>query len=157
MEKGPTVQRTTVLLALMLALTSISSAQMAQTERTIPLLQEAALPTYPAIWRAARISGKVVAAVTIKEGKVVDVQRKSGNPYLFYSTEQNIKTWRFGDAVNTAFDVTFTYEMTDNESDAPTNPTVTILPTLDVLITARPVKPTVNYDIQGKGSEERQP
>lgn len=59
-------------------------------------------------------------------------------------TVANLKTWRFADDVNGTFTVTYTYVIAGDETDSVTNPTVEMLPSLDVNITARPVKPTVN-------------
>jgi hypothetical protein len=61
------------------------------------------------------------------------------------STVENLKTWRFAADVNGVFTVTYKYAISGTESEGPTNAKVTILPSLDVEITARPVKPTVNY------------
>ena len=47
--------------------------------------------------------------------------------------------------MNGVFTVTYKYAISGTESEGPTNAKVTILPSLDVEITARPVKPTVNY------------
>jgi len=38
--------------------------------------------------------------------------------------------------------------MSGDETDSPMNPTVEMLPSLDVNITARPVKPAVMYGVQ---------
>jgi hypothetical protein len=113
-----------------------------------PILQESALPVYPPIGRAARITGKVVVAVTVSGGKVTGTEVKSGPRLLEGCTVTNLKTWRFADNVNGTFPVTYTYAISGDETDNPTNPRVEMLPSLDVNITARPVKPTVQYGVQ---------
>jgi outer membrane biosynthesis protein TonB len=105
---------------------------------------------YPPIAKAAHVTGKVVLRAIVKDGLVVktDVLSKldpSGQRFLETSTVENIKTWRFAADVNGVFTVTYTYAISGTETDEPTNAKVTTLPSLDVEITARPVKPTVNY------------
>jgi hypothetical protein len=115
----------------------------------LPILREAALPVYPSIGRAARITGKVVVEVTISGGKVTATEVKSGPRLLTGGTVANLRTWQFASEVNSKFTVTYTYAMSTEETDSPTNPTVEMLPSLDVRITAHPVKPTVQYGVQG--------
>jgi len=110
-----------------------------------PVLTSAGLPTYPAIWRAAHLTGEVIARVAIKDGVVNGVEIKSGENHLQVPTIANIKTWRFEEGVNSTITVTFTYVISGDPTDDRTNPTIEVLPSLDVRITARPVKPTVNY------------
>jgi hypothetical protein len=85
--------------------------------------------------------------VTVEGGPVVrtDVLSKldpSGQRFLETPTVENLKTWRFADAVTGTFTVTYTYGISGEQTDAPTNARVEMLPSLDVKITARPVKPT---------------
>ena len=42
-----------------------------------------------------------------------------------------LKTWRFAADVNSEFAVTYTYAIAGEETEAPTNPTVEMLPSLD--------------------------
>lgn len=120
----------------------------------VPILQGAALPMYPPIAKAARVTGKVVVRVTVRHGLMVqtDVLSKpavaSGGRLLESSTLENLKTWRFAADVTGAFTVTYTYEISGTETEGPTNAKVEMLPSLDVKITARPVKPTVMYQKQ---------
>jgi hypothetical protein len=105
---------------------------------------------YPPIAKAAHVTGKVILRATVKDGLVVntDVLSKldpSGQRFLETSTVENLKTWRFAADVTGVFTVSYTYTISGTETDAPTNAKVTIFPSLDVEITARPVKPTVNY------------
>jgi hypothetical protein len=117
----------------------------------VPVLQGAALPMYPPIAKAAHVSGKLILRATVKDGLVVktDVLSKAdvaaGQRYLESPTVENLKRWRFAADVNGVFTVTYTYAISGPETAEPTNAKVTILPSLDVEITARPVKPTVNY------------
>ena len=116
----------------------------------VPILQGAALPMYPPIAKAARVTGKVIVRVSVKDGLVAttDVLSKldpSGQRFLETPTVENLKTWRFASDVNGVFTVTYTYTISGTETEEPTNAKVAILPSLDVEITARPVKPTVNY------------
>lgn len=113
-----------------------------------PILQGATLPMYPPIAKAAHITGTVVVRVTVKDGLVVkaDVLSKpdvrSGQRFLESPTVENLKTWRFAADVTGEYTMTYTYEISGKESEQPTNARVEILPSLDVKITARPVKPT---------------
>lgn len=122
-----------------------ASAQNLSSKHTIPILTGAALPTYPAIWRSAHLTGKVTATVTVKDGRVVEVNKTAGEPHLCDTTIQNIKTWAFESGAEAVFTVTFTYQLTSEETEERTNPKVEILPSLDVVITASMVKPTINY------------
>jgi hypothetical protein len=116
----------------------------------VPILQGAALPMYPPIAKAAHVTGKVIVRVSVKDGLVVatDVLSKldpSGQRFLETPTVENLKTWRFAADVTGTFTLTYTYEISGTETEKPTNAKVAMLPSLDVEITARPVKPTVNY------------
>jgi hypothetical protein len=105
---------------------------------------------YPPIAKAAHVTGKVIVRVTVKSGLVVktDVLSKldpAGQRFLETATVENLKTWRFAADVTGEYTVTYTYEISGKESEQPTNARVEMLPSLDVTITARPVKPTVMY------------
>jgi outer membrane biosynthesis protein TonB len=105
---------------------------------------------YPPIAKAAHVTGKVIVRMTVKDGAVVktDVLSKldpSGQRFLETPTIENLRTWRFAADVNGVFTVTYTYDISGTEADEPTNNKIAMLPSLDVEITARPVKPTVNY------------
>lgn len=113
----------------------------------VPILLDAAIPKYPPIARAARIAGKVVVRVTVEQGLVVktDVLPKpnvsSGQRVLETPTVENLKTWRFAPKVKCAFTVTYTYEISGTETYDLTNAKIEMLPSLDVNITERPIKP----------------
>jgi hypothetical protein len=122
--------------------------------RTVPKLHEAVVPHYPPIAVAAHITGQVVVNVTVKSGRVVgtDVKADEAHPnpaairFLNPPTIQNIQSWQFAEDVNDSFTVTFTYKIDGAPSPEPSNPTVEMLPSLDVKITARPWKPTICMD-----------
>ena len=64
----------------------------------VPILQGAALPVYPPIAKAARVTGKVIVRVTVKDGLVVQtdvLSKPSGQRFLETPTVENLKTWRF--------------------------------------------------------------
>jgi hypothetical protein len=134
--------RTWIPIALGLFLAVPMLAQNASATRApgVPILLGAGLPIYPPVWRTAHLTGKVVVLVTVKDGRVVETNVKSGEPQLQTPTVANLKTWRFADAVNEQFTVTYTYQISGKPTDGPTNPKVEVLPSLDVNITARPVK-----------------
>lgn len=67
---------------------------------------------------------------------------RAGQRFLETPTVENIKTWRFAPTVTSEFTATYTYEISGEPTDDPTNAKVEVLPSLDVTITARPVKPT---------------
>jgi hypothetical protein len=130
-----------------------------QSSHAVPRLISADLPRYPPIAEAAHLTGRVTIRVTVENGKVVKTEvinaevrsgaqillPQSGWHWLTGQTEENLKSWRFDPSTKDAFVVSYIYEISGTETDIPTNPKVEILPSLDVTITARPVKPTVNY------------
>jgi hypothetical protein len=126
----------------------------ADASHEVPILQGAALPVYPPIGRAAHVTGKVVVEMTVSGGQVTSTEVKSGARFLAGGTEANVKTWRFASDVNGTYTITYTYAISGSETDAPTNPMVEMLPSLDVNITARPVKPVVMYGVQGRPSPD---
>jgi len=116
---------------------------------TVPRLEQAVLPHYPAIAEAAHVTGKVVVVVLIENGVVVKADAQlddtDSSPaivrYLLPATLLNIKTWHFGNDVTDSFKVTYTYAFAEERTDIPTNPKIEMSPSLDVKITAYPVKP----------------
>jgi hypothetical protein len=143
----------------MLALTLPALAQSSVRPHEVPRLVSADLPRYPPIAEAAHITGWLKVRITIQNGGVVNEEvlstettargisgvSKDGSPYLTTPTLTNLKSWRFDSDINDSIIVKFTYDIAGTETDRPTNPKVEILPSLDVNITARPVKPTVMY------------
>ena len=124
-----------------------------QTDATTvtPILRDAVMPRYPPIAAAAHVTGKVTVEVTVKNGSVVNTSvlpkpdAPAGRRLLESPTIENLRTWRFDSQVAGSFTVTYTYLISGAETDGPTNAKIEILPSLDVLLTARPVKPTVTY------------
>jgi hypothetical protein len=116
-----------------------------------PILQGAAMPMYPPIAEAAHIVGKVIMRITVANGSVANAEvvsvndGRAGQRYLEIPTKENLKTWRFAADVNGIFTVSYTYRISGTETDEPTNSTVVIHPSLDVEVTARPVKPRMTY------------
>ncbi len=123
-----------------------------------PRLIGADMPFYPQLAEAAHITGWLQILVTVKQGKVVRTELvhaeskgrdaqiwKDGSLWLTNPTLAYLKTWRFDSDVNTSFLVRFTYKIVGAETDQPTTPTMEVLPSLDVNVTARPVKPVVEY------------
>ncbi len=114
----------------------------------VPILLGSTLPMYPPIAKAAHVTGKVVVRVIVRDGLVVKTEivsvndGRSGQRFLESPTVENLKTWRFAADVTGAFTVSYTYEISGTETEEPTNAKVEMLPSLDVKITARPVKPT---------------
>jgi TonB family protein len=139
-----------VVLGLLLAVPAFGQTGSSGTVLAAPILQGAALPMYPPIARAAHITGQVIVRVTVKNGKVAktDILSKSGvasgQRYLETPTVENLKTWRFAADVTGAFTVTYTYEISGEPTDDPTNARVEMLPSLEVKVTGRPLKPTCN-------------
>lgn len=124
-----------------------------------PRLVAADLPTYPPIAEAAHVTGWLRIEIAVGKGKVVgtkvvgaetkargqDSVSTTGSLWLVNPTLENLKTWRFPPDFSGLFDVTFTYSFAGTETDYPTNPKIEILPSLDVNVIARPVKPIVEY------------
>ncbi|HKW64532.1 MAG TPA: energy transducer TonB [Candidatus Acidoferrum sp.] len=102
-------------------------------------LEHADVPMYPQLARTARIFGTVQVQVTVKEGKVVKTEVKSGPPVLTSATVENIQTWRFYPLVNATFTTKFTYQLETKEALDPQNPKVELQLPLLVKITAVPV------------------
>ena len=131
-----------VALGLFLAVPMFGQNTSAAHVPAVPILLGADLPIYPPVWRTAHLTGEVVVLVTVKEGRVVDTEVKLGEPHLQVPTVSNLKTWRFDNTVNGQFTVTYTYQISGEPIDGPSNAKVEVLPSLDVNITARPIKPT---------------
>jgi hypothetical protein len=116
-----------------------------------PILRDGAMPRYPPIAAAAHVTGRVVIEVTVKNGLVVNTSvlpkpdAPVGRRLLELPTVENLRTWRFDANVTGTFVSTYTYSISGSETDDPTNAKIEILPSLDVMITARPIKPTVTY------------
>jgi len=147
-----------LLAAVLVAVSASGQTAPEAAKPAVPILQVAALPVYPPIAKAAHVTGKVTVQVGIKDGLVAktEVLSKpdvaSGGRLLESPTVENLKSWRFAANVTGAFTVTYTYEISGTETDDPTNAKIEMLPSLDVKITARPVRPTVMYQKQSSPS-----
>lgn len=126
---------------LLFAVSMYGQSATAGQPDAVPILLKADLPTYPPVWRTAHLSGTVVVLVKVKDGRVVQTEVKSGESHLQVPTVENLKTWQFEGTVNDQFTVTYNYKISGDPTDEPTNPKVEMLPSLDVTISARPVKP----------------
>ena len=102
-------------------------------------VEHADVPMYPQLARTARIWGTVQVQVTVKDGKVVSTEVKSGHPMLAPAAVENIQTWRFHPLVNATFTSKFIYEIETKEPINPQNPKVELQLPLLVKITAAPV------------------
>jgi hypothetical protein len=118
----------------------------------------AGMPYYPPLAEAAHITGWVQVRIKVERGKIVQAEvvqseakdrdsrvRKEITPWLCNSTLGYLKTWSFDSGIDTSFLVKFTYKIAGSETDEPTTPKIEVLPSLDVNITARPIKPVVEY------------
>src|SRR5258707_7112942 len=91
---------------IVVAVTGLGVSQSAttkkpQTEQLRDLrLEHAEMPIYPQLARTARIFGTVEVQVTVKDGKVVNTEMKSGPPLLVQATVENIQSRRFYPLVN---------------------------------------------------------
>jgi len=147
-----------LLAAVLMAISASGQTVPEAPAPAVPILQAAALPVYPPIAKAAHITGKVTVRVVVKDGLVAktEVLSKpdvaSGGKFLESPTVENLKSWRFAANVTGEFTVTYTYEISGTETDDPTNAKVEMLPSLDVKIISRPVKPTVMYQKQSSPS-----
>jgi hypothetical protein len=131
-----------------------SQTKLPTRSTALPRLQEAALPYYPAIARAAHITGQVVVSLEVQGGRVTkaEAHEDSSHPnpaaihYLNPATIANVETWHFAKDINESFTVTFTYEIAGEPSAESPNPTIELLPSLDVKVTTRPPKITTCMD-----------
>jgi hypothetical protein len=136
--------RNKLVIGLLLSIPAFGQTAKLESGHMVPRLLGGALPTYPLVWQAAHLTGKVVVQVVIEHGRVVNTVAESGNSHLRESTISNIRTWRFDDHLSSSFTVSYSYEIAGEATEAPTNPTVEFNSSLDVKITARPVRPTCN-------------
>ena len=123
-----------------------------------PRLISAEMPFYPPIAAAAHITGWLRIRIKVENGKVARTEVltteakddrshvwEKGSQLLIAPTLNYLESWRFDSDVKTSFVVTFTYKIAGTETDKPTTPKIEVSPSLNVIITARPVRPTVNY------------
>ncbi len=124
-----------------LAVSQTATTKKPQTEQLRDLrLEHAEMPIYPQLARTARIFGTVEVQVTVKDGKVVNTEMKSGPPLLVQATVENIQSWRFYPLVNATFTTKFVYQLETKEALDPQNPRVELQLPLRAKITAVPVQ-----------------
>jgi outer membrane biosynthesis protein TonB len=99
----------------MLLLVTLSTAQTVAAQDTKDprylLVVQGEMPLYPALAKAARVSGDVQVVVTVRNGEVVDARATSGNPLLASPTTANVRTWKFYKTVDATFTTTFSYRL----------------------------------------------
>lgn len=130
-----------------------------------PALIRVDVPPYPAIARAADISGTVEIQVVVEKGNVVEAQSKSvavatwRGPaltedgkrklglYLSNSAVENVKSWQFEEENRRTFVVTYVYSIEGQPTSSFEKPKVEFdLATATVIITATPLKPVEIHD-----------
>jgi TonB family protein len=122
------------------ALAQTNSPQKSQAEPQRDMrLEHADVPMYPQLARTARIVGTVEVQVTVKDGKVVNTEVKSGPKVLAQATVENIQSWRFYPLVNVTFTTKFVYQLETKLPLDPQNPRVELQLPLLARITAVPV------------------
>lgn len=127
-----------------------------------PQLIRADVPLYPAVARAAHITGTVEIQVVVEKGAVTAAQVKSvviashNGPalndegtkkvgaYLSNPSLANLRTWQFQSEDRATFAVTYIFQIEGQETPVLENPKVELDLPLFVKVTARPVKPTCN-------------
>lgn len=107
-----------------------------QPER-MPEVVKAEVPRYPDMARAAGISGTVIAEVTVRDGRVVEVERKSGDRLLAEGARANIETWSFKPTTNVVFISTFVYSLERRRAGDRSTRVETALPELVRVATAQ--------------------
>ena len=124
-----------------LAFAQKATAQKPQPEQHSDLrLEHAEVPMYPQLARTARISGTVEVQVTVKDGKVVNTEVKSGPRILATATVENIHSWHFYPLVNATFATRFVYQLETKKALDPQNPRVELQLPLLAKVTAVPVQ-----------------
>jgi outer membrane biosynthesis protein TonB len=103
-------------------------------------LVHADVPMYPQMARLARVSGIVEVQVTINNGLVAKTEVKSGAGVLANATEENIKSWRFQESVNTTLTVKFIYQLDKRKPSYGQNPRVELELPFKVTITSAPIQ-----------------
>ena len=143
---------------LLVPLSGIAQSTSSQPAPAPPLLIMADLPSYPAIAKAAHITGWLRMRIVVAKGKIekVDVLAtearddrshvfSNGSRLLTEPTLEKLKSWRFQQSADKTLVVTYTYNISGTETDETTNPKVETLPSLNVTVNARPVSQTIKY------------
>jgi hypothetical protein len=77
----------------------------------LPIVKAGAMPLYPVIAQAARISGVVKIRVTTDGKKVASLDSENGPAMLVKAAKEIILTWTFEDHQPTSFVTTFEYRI----------------------------------------------
>lgn len=128
-----------VVVSCVMAQNAVTQNQQVERQRDLRL-EHADVPMYPQLASTARIFGTVEVQVTVKDGKVVDTEVKSGPAVLARATVENVQSWRFYSLVNATFTTKYIYQLETREPLDPQNPKVELQLPLLVKITAVPVR-----------------
>jgi hypothetical protein len=93
----------------------------------LPTVSYAEVPLYPALARAANISGIVHVIVTTDGHVVLTAHAEGGHKLLRDAAEKNVMSWKFTTHEPTKFTVTFDYSLVHNMSTRSNNPRVVLL------------------------------
>lgn len=105
----------------------ISPAQ--QATEPLPEVTTAAVPFYPPIAMAARVSGVVKLHIATDGKRVFTITGQAGPAMLIPAAEENVRTWVFAEHIPTAFDVSFHYVLvTGPRCDSGNRPVILHLP-----------------------------
>jgi hypothetical protein len=101
------------------------------------------LPFYPALAVEGRLSGTVHLHVAVEDGTVSKVESDSPPKLrvLINAASENVKTWRFAHGVRGEFDVSYRFELRENEGVLSSNPHIEMDLPMSVNLMARPVGP----------------
>ena len=87
----------------------------------IPVLLEAAVPTYPGFALNMKITGEVIVEVTVKGGRATSTTVKAGDRALAVAVLKNIETWRFDEKVEATFTTKFEFALELRKTGADRN------------------------------------
>lgn len=116
----------------MLLLIPNAGAQSAQ--KTLPVVEFAAIPYYPPLARAGKVEGVVHLQVTTDGHKVIATHILDGKTWLAEAAEQNAKTWQFRSHQPTSFATTYVYRLVDDLKSLQSHPKIILQLPLEVEI-----------------------
>ena len=107
------------------------------------------IPLYPQLAVASRMEGTVVIQVAVVKGIVTKAETPStAKTLLATAAKRNVMSWRFAPDVTRTLNVTYVFEISDEEVQHSQNPEIEMkLPTW-VKIVVKPVKPVT---VRSKG------
>jgi TonB family protein len=101
-----------------------------------------AIPTYPALARAAKITGTTALRVYLRNGVVTCViVNSSSSAMLDIAAKQALESWKF-ESVDGYFDTMFVFEIKGGETTLPENPYLEIRIPESVRLSAKQTKAT---------------